>query len=132
MSENKQHEKGQCLEDYHRKIVYIAKVTRQGVLSIWQSVAERNIAVQKQPHCSLDLDQCNFYFLLKLKGIIMGIRFKCVETIKKAVTSELKGILEESFQQYKEGWESAIGLRETIGSCVINRAKICDNWSFEN
>ena len=55
-----------------------------GVLSIRQFLAERKI---------------------KLEGIIKGTRFESMEAIKRAVTTELKGIPEESFQQCIETWQ---------------------------
>ena len=35
----------------------------------------------------------------------MGTRFEVVEAIKRAVTTELRGIPEESFQQCTEAWQ---------------------------
>ena len=44
-------------------------------------------------------------------GIIKGTSFECVEAIKRAVMMELRGIPEESFQQCREGWKSALDSR---------------------
>ena len=41
----------------------------------------------------------------KLKGIIKGTYFEDVEAIKRAVTMELTGIPEASFQQCIEVWQ---------------------------
>ena len=51
----------------------------------------------------LTLLRVTFYFP-KLKGVIKGTRFDNVETIKRSVTTEIRGILEESFQQCIEAW----------------------------
>ena len=40
-----------------------------------------------------------FFLFPKLKGTIKGTRFDGVEAIKRAITTELRGIPEESFQQ---------------------------------
>ena len=52
-----------------------------------------------------DLAPCDFFLFPKLKGSIKGIRFEGVEAIKRAVTTELRGIPEESFQQCIEAWQ---------------------------
>ena len=39
------------------------------------------------------------------KGIIKGARFEGVEATKWAVTTELRGIPEDSFQQCIEAWQ---------------------------
>ena len=74
-------------------------------LSIRQFLAEKNIAVLEQPHYLPDLAPCDFFLFPKLKGIIKGTRFEGVEAIKRAVTTELRGIPEESFQQCIEAWQ---------------------------
>ena len=68
-------------------------------LSIRQFLAEKNIAVLEQPPYSPDLALCDLFLFPKLKGIIKGTRFEGVEATKRAVTTELSGIPEESFQQ---------------------------------
>jgi len=68
-------------------------------LSIRQFLAEKNIAVLEQPPYSPDLAPCDFFLFPKLKGIIKGTRFEVVEAISRAVTTALRGIPEESFQQ---------------------------------
>ena len=60
---------------------------------------------REQPPYSPDLAPCAFFLFPKLKGIIKGTRFEGVEAIKRAVTTELKGIPEESFQQCIEAWQ---------------------------
>ena len=59
----------------------------------------------EQPPYSLDLAPCDFFLFPKLKGIIKGTHFEGVEAIKRAVTTELRGIPEESFQQRVEAWQ---------------------------
>ena len=70
-----------------------------------QFLAEKNIAVLEQPPYLPDLAPCDFFLFPKLKGSIKGIRFEGVEAIKRAVTTELRGIPEESFQQCIEAWQ---------------------------
>ena len=74
-------------------------------LSIRQFLAEKNITVLEQPPYSPDLAPCDFFLFPKLKGVIKGTRFEDVEAIKRAVTTELRGIPEESFQQCIEAWQ---------------------------
>ena len=59
----------------------------------------------EQPPYSHDLAPCDFFLFPRLKGIIKGTRFEGVEAINRAVTTELRGIPEESFQQCKEVWQ---------------------------
>ena len=73
-------------------------------MSIRQFLAEKNIAVLEQPPYSPDLALCDSFLFPKLKGIIKGTRFEGVEAIKRAVTTELRGIPEESFQLCIEAW----------------------------
>ena len=68
-------------------------------LSIQQLLAEKNIAVLEQPPYSPDLAPCDCFLFPELNGIIKGTRFEGVEAVKRAVTTELRGIPEESFQQ---------------------------------
>lgn len=75
-------------------------------LSIRQFLAERNIAVLDHPPYSPDLAPCDFFLFPKLKGVIKGVHFPDVEAIKKAVTTELKRIPEESFQECIEAWQN--------------------------
>ena len=81
-------------------------------LSILQFLAEKNIAVLEQPPYSPDLAPCDFFLFPKLKGIIKGTRFEGVEAIKRAVTTELRGIPEQSFQQCTEAWQRRIILKK--------------------
>lgn len=62
---------------------------------------EKNITVLEQPPDSPDLAPCDFFLFPSLKGIIMGTRFEGVDGTQKAVTTELIGIQEESFQRRK-------------------------------
>uniref|UniRef100_A0A3B4ZG82 Tc1-like transposase DDE domain-containing protein n=1 Tax=Stegastes partitus TaxID=144197 RepID=A0A3B4ZG82_9TELE len=67
-------------------------------LSIPQFLAEKNISVLEQPPCSPHLALWDFFLFPKLKGVIKGTRLEDVDDIKMAVTTELRRILEESFQ----------------------------------
>ena len=74
-------------------------------LNIRQLLAEKNMAVLEQPPYSPDLAPCDFFlFPAKLKGIIKGARFEGVE-VERVVTTELRGIPKESFQQCIEAWQ---------------------------
>ena len=57
-------------------------------LSIWQFLAEKNIALLKQPPYSPDLAPCDFFLFPKLKGIIKGTFFEGVEAIKRATCND--------------------------------------------
>ncbi|XP_027233874.2 uncharacterized protein [Penaeus vannamei] len=74
-------------------------------LSIRQFLAEKSIAVLEQPPYSPDLAPCDFFLFPKLKGVIKGTRFEDVDDIKKAVTTELRRIPEESFQECMQAWQ---------------------------
>ena len=75
-------------------------------LSICQFLTKRNITVLDHPLYSRDLAPCEYFLLPKLKEVIKGVRFLDMEAIKKAVTTELKRIPEESFQEYMEAWQN--------------------------
>ena len=47
---------------------------------------------------------CSLLFGIEI-GIIKEARFEGVEAVKRAVTTDLRGILEESFQQCIEAWQ---------------------------
>ena len=65
-------------------------------LSTHQFLAERNVTVLDHPPYSPYLALCDFFLFPKVKEIIKGVRFLDMEAIKKAVTTELKCIPEES------------------------------------
>ena len=75
-------------------------------LSIRQFLAERNVTVLNHPPYSPDLAPCDFFLFSKLKEVIEGVRFPDMEAIKKAVTTELKRIPKESFQECMEAWQN--------------------------
>ena len=50
-----------------------------------------------------------FFLFPNLKRIIKRIRFEGVENVKRAVTTELRGIPEESLQQCIEVWQRKKG-----------------------
>ena len=81
-------------------------------LSIRQFLAERNIPTLEQPPYSPDLAPCDFFLFPKLKGVIKGTRFPDVEAIKRAMTTELQRILEETFRGCIEAW------KKTMDKCV--------------
>ena len=57
------------------------------------------------PPYSPGLAPCDFFLFPKLKEVIKGVRFPDMEATKKAVTTELKRIPEESFQECMEAWQ---------------------------
>ena len=79
-------------------------------MSIWQFLPFRNITILEQPCYSLDLALGNFY--LFPKGINKETCFEDMEPIKRPVTTELRGIPEESIQQCIEA------LQRKIGKCI--------------
>lgn len=44
----------------------------------------------------------------QLDGVIKGTRFEDMDSIKKAVTVELRRILEKSFQEYMQVWQRRV------------------------
>ena len=74
-------------------------------LSICQFLAERNIATLEHPPYSPDLAPCDFFFFPKIKSVLKGIHFSDIDSIKKAVTTELKKIPENAFQKCFESWK---------------------------
>ena len=78
-------------------------------LSIREFLAQKNIAVLEQPPYSPDLAPCDFFLFPKLKGVIKGTCFEDVHDIKKAVTTELWRIPEESFQECMQAWQRRMG-----------------------
>lgn len=74
-------------------------------LSIRQFLAERNVTVLDQPPYSPDLAPCDFFLFPKLKEVIKGVRFPDVDDIRRAVTTELRRIPEESFQGCMLAWQ---------------------------
>jgi len=68
-------------------------------LGIREFLAKNNIVVLEQPPYPRDLALCDFVLFPKLKEVIKGTCFQDSETIKTAMTRELRAILEESFQE---------------------------------
>ena len=62
----------------------------------------------EQPPYSLDLAPCDFFLFPTVKNTIKGTRFSSTNAIKKAVTKELRGIPQESFQKNIDAWKSRI------------------------
>lgn len=71
-------------------------------LSIRQFLDKKDITLLEQHPYSLDLDPCDSFLFLKPMEVSKGTRLENVEAIKRIVTTELRNILEESFQQYIE------------------------------
>ena len=74
-------------------------------LSMREFLAKNNIAVLEQPPYSPDLAPSDFFLFPKLKGVIKGSRFSDVQSIKRAVTKELRAIPKKSFQECMEAWQ---------------------------
>ena len=62
----------------------------------------------EQPPCSPDLAPCDFFLFPKLKNISKVTNFLSTNAIKNAVTKELRGIPQESFQKSIDAWKSRI------------------------
>ena len=98
------HEKRRELWQDKSWLLHHHNAPAHNALSIRQFLAEKNNAVLEQPPYSPDLAPCDFFLFPKVKGIIKGTLFEGVEAIERAVTTELRGIPEESFQQCIEAW----------------------------
>ena len=85
----------------------------QGVPSIQLFLDKRNVVQVEQSTNSPDLDQCDFFLLSQLKGIINGSSFEGVGAIKRAVETELSGIVEKIFSVVYtvEVWKKTMGKR---------------------
>ena len=77
-------------------------------LSIWKFLADKNITVLEQPSYLPDLAPRDFFLFPKVKNIIKGTQFSSMDAIKNAVTKELWGILQESFQKCIDAWKRRI------------------------
>ena len=95
------YKKRECFENHLGRFEHVWKATELGVLDIWLFLAERNIAAFEQPTYPSGLDPCDFFPFPELKGI----RFEGVEAVKRSVTTELRGIPEELFQQYIKAFQ---------------------------
>ena len=91
------------------KFWHVWKGMGLNVLSIRQFVVERNIAILEQPPYSPVFSLCDFFLFPKLSMNIKGIRYKSVEAIQRAVTTELRFTPEESLHQCIEEWEGKMG-----------------------
>ena len=56
-----------------------------------------------------DFAQCDFFLFPKIEGIINLIHLEGVEAIQRAVTTELKGIQKEFFQECVQMWKRKMG-----------------------
>ena len=74
-------------------------------LSICQFLAERNIATLEHPPYSPNLAPRDFFLFPKIKSVLKGTHFSDIDSIKKAVTTELKNIPENAFQECFESWK---------------------------
>ena len=77
-------------------------------LSIRKFLAGKDIRVLKQPFYSpdlADLAPCDLFLFPKVKNTIKATHFSSTVAIKNAVTKELRGIPEESFQKSIDAWK---------------------------
>ena len=74
-------------------------------LSIYQFLAEKNIATLEHSPYSPDLAACDFFFFPKIKAVLKGTHFSDIDSIKKAAMTELKKIPENVFQECFESWK---------------------------
>ena len=66
--------------------------------------AQRNVPTLEVPPYSPDLAPSDFFLFPKLKTVLKGTRFPDLETLKRAVTKELKKFSEMDFQERFEAW----------------------------
>ena len=71
-------------------------------VNFWPKI---NITVLNQLSYPPDLAPCDFFLFPKLKEVIKGTHVEDVEAIKKAVTKELRAMLQESHQESMEAWQ---------------------------
>ena len=69
---------------------------------------KKNVTVLEQPFYSPGLTPCDFFLFPKVKNIFRGISFSSTNAIKNAVTKELRGIPQESFQKSIDARKSRI------------------------
>ena len=74
-------------------------------LSICQFLAKRNIATLEHPPYSPDLALCDLFLFPKIKSVLKGTHFFNIDSIKKAMTTELKKIPENASQECIESWK---------------------------
>ena len=74
-------------------------------LSICQFFAETNIVTLEHLPYFPDLAPCDFFLFPKIKPVLKGTHFSDIDSIKKAVTTELKKIPENVFQECFESWK---------------------------
>ena len=77
-------------------------------LSIREFLAQ-TITMVEQPPYSPDLAPCDFFLFPKLKGVIKRTRFEDVPDMEMAVTTELRRIPEEFFQECMQVWQRRMG-----------------------
>ena len=97
-------------------LLHHANASADNALSVLQFLAEKNIAVLEQRPYSPDLTPRDFFLFPKAQGGHKGARFEDEQATKKGVTTKLRVITKESFQQCIEAWqrrmEKCIRLKE--------------------
>ena len=98
-------EKRRDLWENRSWILHHDNAPAHNALSIREFLAKNNITLLDQPPYSPDLAPCDFFLFPKLKEVIKGTHFEDVDTVKKAVTKELRAISQESLQECMEAWQ---------------------------
>ena len=94
------HDKRQSLWEANAWALHDNNAPAHTALSICQFLAERNIATLEHSPYSPDLAPCDFFLFPKIKSVLKGTHFSDIDFIKKAVTTELKKIPENPFQEF--------------------------------
>ena len=99
------HDKSQSLWEAHAWTLHHDNAPVHTALSICQFLAEKNIATLEHPPYFLNLALCDFFLFPKIKSVLKGTQFSDIDSIKMAVTTELKKIPENAFQEFFESWK---------------------------
>ena len=94
------HDKRRSFWKVNAWALYHDNASAHTALSICQFLAEKNIATLEHPPYSPDLAPCDFFLFPKIKSVLKGTHFSDIDSIKKAVMTGLKKILENAFQEF--------------------------------
>jgi len=74
-------------------------------LLVGQFLSNKNITVGPYPPYLPDLALCNFWLFLKVKMTMKGKGFEMIQDIKAAMTTQLKTLTKEDFQNCFRKWQ---------------------------
>jgi hypothetical protein len=78
-------------------------------------LTKKGISVILKPPYSLDLSQCDFFLLPKLKSHLKGRHFETVDNIQKVMTDQPRALPHEDFQHCYREWE------QLLQRCVLSQ-----------